>query len=857
MTSIRRLKKLNRLMPGLLASALVILLMQLHAWTPLEQTVQTQMMRWRGAMPWDSHLVMIKIDRKTLDALGKFPLSYDYYAQLIRRLQQDKTSTIAFNLLFPDNAATGNLSASGFPGKVNLDEVNNANAQLATAMAAHGRVVIEQALGQDEAPIPPVPILAQTAIAMGHLRLESDPDGMTRWVDITLGKEKVPALGIAAVQAYSLEDELVSIPSDMERLQINWPGPATSLAALSLIDVLNGEVPLGFLAGKVAIVGHGAAPGKTELHTPFDRQTPVVGGYMHAAVIHNLLQQNWLRSPADSSVILLLLLGGAALSSLLYQHRILVKLATGAGLAAIWLLICLVALHLNYLLPVVAPIMTIAFVGAAVILLGRLQSSAMLEVRSAFLNTISHEIRTPLNAIVNLAEMLQETPLDDRQREFTDSLHNSSRTLLALINDILDLSKIESEQLAIEDYPVKLSEIVERSLEMLAPRAAEKGIELMYALTPQTPAVVMSDPIRLQQILINLLSNAVKFTESGEISVEVEALPRLPQNTWQTRLLDALRLDVLWLSALRRRLVYQLRQFFRRQSKQQIRTGSAAFVPNAGQFMASSERACDNSFYEIRFAVRDTGIGIPSDRMSELFKPFSQVSPSTTREYGGTGLGLAISQRLSDRLGGRLWVKSQLGKGSTFYFTIRSYVAQANPDLPKDLTGLSGTRLLLIDRNPVRSDRLAWDLTPFGIHLERAASLSAALSLIRAFVQASAADESPFDAIILDESMAAPGDGYSRSIEVLRQAAGNLALPIVLLSTLRNDVPHISNTTVLWKPIKQSSLHQALRFLQADDADNLYVDNLHLDSLPGSELLALPGKLSSASASVAFDQSPN
>ena len=867
--SLRR-KHLNRLMPGLLASILVVLLMQLHAWAPLERMVQDRMMRWRGSMPWDSHIVMIKIDDKTLTELGQFPLSYEDYAQLIRLLQQEQVSVVVFNLLFSDSlfsdSAIASPTAVNSPtGVADLSESSSANALLAAAMAAQGRVVIGQGLSQDEEVIPPVPVLAETAIATGHLRLQTDADGATRWIDVTLGEARIPALGIAAAQVFGLEEGLVSLPSEMSQMRINWPGLAAELPALSFVDVLRGTFPADSLQGKIAIVGYGATAGKAQLRTPFDSKDPVVGGYMHAAVVHNLLQQNWLRLPADGSVVLMLLLGGAALGGLLYQRRMLTKIAISAALAMGWVLVCFAALHLSYLLPVVSPIMMVAFVSATVMLIGRLESSAMLQVRSTFLNTISHEIRTPLNAIVNLAHLLQETPLDDRQREFADSLHNSSQTLLALINDILDFSKIESERLAIEDYPVNLSEIVERSLEMLAPRAAEKGIELVYALTPQTPGVVMSDPIRLQQILINLLSNAVKFTDSGGISVEVEAVPRGPQNNWRSRLSDALRLDVLWLTQLKQRAAYRIMQSFRWQSKQQIRTGRAGVSARRQPFdLVAVERT--NSFYEIRFAVRDTGIGIPSDQIGELFKPFSQASPSTARKYGGTGLGLAISQRLSERMGGRLWVKSLLGKGSTFYFTIKAHVAKAQPNLPEDLALLSGMRLLLIDRNSVRSDRLAWDLALFGIQLEQTSSLSAALAAIEDAVEISAVAEAnrdddsgwlPYDAVILDESMTAPGDGYNHSIDVLRRAAGSVTLPIILLSMLRNDVPNTSHTTVLWKPIKQSSLHQALRFLYASGPRSPYADlpsehllasDFRLDEsplsrrmLPGNQLLALPG----------------
>ena len=815
----RRLKRLSCLLPGLLASLLVIALMQIHAWAPLERKISDQMMRWRGSMPWDEAIVAIKIDDKSLSELGSFPLSNSYYADLVEVLRREGTSVVAFSMVFPaDSSAEGDLDRSGA-----------AEARLAAAMAAQGRVAIGQTVSIEGEPVAPNPVLAKRVIATGHLRSQPDSDGITRWVSLTLGN--VPTLGVAAIQAYSLENRLIGIPPGMSKMRLHWPGPAKDLAALSLIDVLEGNFPAGYLRGKIAIVGYVTTASDMQLlRTPFDDQVPVLADYLHAVVVHDLLQQSWLRSPPRSGIMLSLLFGGAMLSGLLYQRPAWIKVTATLGLVAGWMVVCFLALKHNYLLPTVAPVVNAGCVGASVMLLGRLQSSAMLQARSAFLNTISHEIRTPLNAIVNLSEMLQGTPLNERQHEFVDSLNNSSQTLLALINDILDFSKIESERLVLEDYPVNLPEIIERSLEMLAPRAAEKNIELVYAIAPQTPAVILSDPVRLQQILLNLISNAVKFTEVGEVSVTVEAVPRVQKETWRSRLFEARSVDVLKLKATKQRLFYGLQQGFRRQSKQQIRTGRA-IVPSGRPSFDS------NSFYEIRFAIKDTGIGIPADRISELFKPFSQLSPATTRKYGGTGLGLAISQRLSERMGGRLWVKSQVGKGSTFHFSIRAHLAHPQPALPAELLCLNGARILLVDRSKVRRDRLIWELFPFGIQVEQASSMADAMAALQA--------ESAFDAIVLDSAIAAPDRDCRRVVEALRQAADLTQLPIILLSALRSHLPNLSNppdlgnTVVLWKPVKQSSLYQALQFIcpneepsersqsELDSPDNCYMKALY------------------------------
>ena len=834
----RRLRRLKRLLPGLLASLLAISLMQIHAWSPLERKIADQLMRWSGPVAWDEAIVAVKVDDRSLSRLEQAASVDDYYADLVAALQREGTSAIAFSMLFPDSfASQQTLEMYGGLGR------------LAEAMATHGRVAIGQEVSLEGEAIAPASVLAKSAIATGHLRVRPDSDGITRWAQLAI--EGIPALGVAAIQAYSLENELVGIPLEKEQMRLHWPGPARRLPAVSSIDVLEGNFPAGAFRNKIAIVGF-ETKGRDMpvLRTPFDEQMPVLGDYIHAAVIHNLLQQSWLRSPSKSSIILLLMLCGSALSGFLYQRPAWIKTGMTLGLSVGWLLICFLLLQNNYLLPTVAPVVTVAVVGASMMLLGRLQSSAMLQARSAFLNTMSHEIRTPLNAIVNLSEMMQGTPLDDRQHEFVDSMHNSSQTLLALINDILDFSKIESEKLVLEEYPVDLCEIVERSLEMLAPRAAEKKTELTYAIAPQTPTVVLSDPVRLQQILLNLLSNAVKFTDAGQISVEVEAIPRVSKETWYSRLSEALQLDVLNFNYFRQRVVYQVQQIFRRQSKQQIRMGRVVVPPKRQLFRRAS------SFYEIRFAVRDTGIGIPSERVGELFKPFSQLSPAITRKYGGTGLGLAISQRLSERMGGRLWVKSQLGKGSTFFFSIRAHLAHPQPTLPNDLLRLEGLRLLLVDRNTVRTRRLVWSLADLGIYLEPTSSLADATAELK--------HQPPFNAIVLDDAMVADDSSCDRAIRTLRRAAGNVQLPVILLSTLRGNGFKVADTTVLWKPVKQDSLYQALQFIflssspservSADVVPPDYVESLYQDEitisplsatasrfLPSSEILSLPG----------------
>ncbi len=255
--------------------------------------------------------------------------------------------------------------------------------------------------------------------------------------------------------------------------------------------------------------------------------------------------------------------------------------------------------------------------------------------KSEFLANMSHEIRTPLNAVLGMMSLLLETPLSPAQREYVATARSSGAALLGVINDILDISKIEAGKLEIEAAPFVLRECLEEAMGILAPKAQSKGLALHYRVADGVPAAIESDAARLRQILVNLLDNAVKFTPEGEVHLEVEPGP---------------------------------------------------------------ER---EGLIEIRFAVRDTGIGIPAERIGRLFKPFSQADSSMSRLYGGTGLGLVISQRLTERLGGRMWVESQTGRGSSFRFTLRGRPALSLPSrFTPEPDDLAGTRMA--ERHPLR-----------------------------------------------------------------------------------------------------------------------------------------------------------
>ena len=377
------------------------------------------------------------------------------------------------------------------------------------------------------------------------------------------------------------------------------------------------------------------------------------------------------------------------------------------------------------------------------------------EAKSEFLASMSHEIRTPMNAIVGMAELLSDTPLSKEQKGFVKTLEKAGDTLLSLINDILDLSKIEAGDVEFEKTNFDLGELIEGTCDVMAVRARKKNIEFLSRIEPNVPVNLVGDPSRLRQVLVNLIGNAIKFTDEGEIVLNVNLLHE-----------------------------------------------------EDPEYIEPEE---ENSVY-LLFFVKDTGIGIPKDKQDKVFETFKQADSSTTRKYGGTGLGLSISKRITLLMGGKMWVESELGRGSKFCFTapfeLQEKKGRETFVKPGEID-VEGMSTLIVDDNATNRLILREILSVWDANITEAEGGKEAISIIKSAYS----KNKPFDLVLLDYRMPeVDGIGVAK---FLREQKNSDATTIIILSSdyKPNDLKQIDRYGIgayLLKPVKRKELKNAI-----------------------------------------------
>ena len=378
--------------------------------------------------------------------------------------------------------------------------------------------------------------------------------------------------------------------------------------------------------------------------------------------------------------------------------------------------------------------------------------------KSEFLANMSHEIRTPMNSILGMADLLAETALSPAQCDYLDTIRRAGSALLILINDILDLSKVEAGQFTLEAVPFNIHELLSTSVDLFRQRAQDKGIRIGYQIGADVPATLVGDPHRVRQILINLLGNAVKFTDQGEIEVQVNS-----ENT----------------------------------------TADSLIAPGSSAMTAAD---C-----VLRLSVRDTGIGIPADKHEVIFESFAQADSSTTRKYGGSGLGLAIAKRLANLMGGTMGIESRVNHGSTFFFTAR-FALQVQKTMGDDTLRaiVQGLRVAVLDEDASNSSVIRTCLAECGVAVTE---LTAVETVVEEMTRIQRGDR-PFDVVFLSARVAgAGGFQIAESLSAVMQRPGQIIM-LLPANGRSGDITRCHDLGLggyLFKPVQHKDLLHIVR----------------------------------------------
>jgi signal transduction histidine kinase len=576
--------RFDRYWPPLFVAVLAVISLSIGAWQPLEQLNAETLFRLRGARSSTVPLVLVAIDERSVAELGQWPLLRRHYIPVLRALQS--AAVVGLDVL--------------------LSESTPDDQALAKAMGDHGRVIVARAT-TGSTTLLPTPVLQPASAAMGDISIALENHStIQRLSSVSAGGEESFGLTVARIYATYMGIPQPQLP---ESLWLNWPASIKDLPTFSFIDVMKGKVPASNFNDKIVLIGSTVA-GVDNFTTPFDAQSN--GVHIHWTVTENLLGHTQLQILPQGLVGILLLGLALGFGFVLSGRAVTFQLGVLLTTCLVWWGLALFAWYYNWWMPVASPIGTLLLLMSCLLIdnvqranFDRQAALSADQAKGQFLAMMSHEIRTPMNGVLGMTELLLYTPLTTQQADYVETIRSSGEILLALINDVLDFSKLEARRLELDCQPLDLPECIQEVFGVVAQSAKAKGLALSYTIDPKVPEIISGDSLRLRQILLNLLSNGIKFTAWGEVSLSITFQPVEPRS-------------------------------------------------------------------EICFAIKDTGIGIPQERLNQLFQSFAQVSRGTAGQYGGTGLGLVISKQLVELMGGRMWVESKLDCGSTFFFTIPS-----------------------------------------------------------------------------------------------------------------------------------------------------------------------------------------